>query len=1088
MILLWIAVGVGVASYVMAVQAQKKAEKAARAMAGVLVNKESNIEPIPVVYGERRLGGVRVFMSSKNVSGGDPNEFLYVVLTLCEGRVESITDIELDGNPISDAKYNGLVTSQIRTGGDGQAYVSFLNEADADWDSTHKLSGVAYVALKLKWNTKAFQGVPEITALVKGRRVYDPRQDSTSSAYDASVGVNTQRLGNNNTWTWSLNPALCIRDYLSNTRFGKGLPSSAIDIDSIGSAATDCDELVTPYVDAVGTIPVFQCHAVLQTDKSIFDNIETLLMGCRGFLPFNQGLYSLRIDKARNSSFEFNIDNMTSALQIKGVSKEDKYNRVVTKFPNNIVNYEPDEISWPNPNGSTYEQAQHALFQTEDNGTDLLLRVDLEAVTSPYVARELAKVILFRSRYAKRVQFKATSEALNVSVADTVTVVHPTLSSNLTPKLYQVEELSLNYDGTVTVGLVEYNAGIYTYDQPPIQDAFNVPNLPNPFAVAQVTNLTGAASTFLGSDGTVIPRITISWDAAPDSFVEAYDVEFKKTSEGNDAYRSIRVTTLQTELTDVEIGVSYNVSVFSVNAMGVRSDAVSITTAGAGDTTAPGVPTSPTATAAFKSISLSFNTPVDTDLSHVNVYRGVSGGQYTLMANVSCRPRNINGTWTASACEFVNGGLNSNTLYFYKFSSVDFSGNESALSSQVSATTLVDPVDGDTGPRNATGYVYYALSSTNTPSTPSASGAYNFTTGVFSGLTQYWSRNPPSINGSDKSYWVSMFSVQEATFGVGATQSKQFATPVPSFVFNGIVTFVNLNTELADANSSEITTINGGLIKTGLVEANRLRIDNVGIDTVTAGGQTSLIIGSQGIKNGNIEDGAVTNVKITGAIQSAAYSSGTAGWKIDKAGDAEFNDAVFRGTLTAASGTLGDVTLPTGGDIRSGQTAFNTGTGFFLGNVGGTPKFSIGNPNGANMRWTGSQLIIEGATRTVTAGDQVLAVSIKGGQTNIATYVKVAEIAIGVDGAIRTKATIAGGNSSTTAYGQFRKNGSSSAYKSFSKSNTGYTEFVDTSENINPGDTIELWLKSNVNGRIAFWGSFGVYASEGAAAAVTLEV
>ena len=84
------------------------------------------------------------------------------------------------------------------------------------------------------------------------------------------------------------------------------------------------------------------------------------------------------------------------------------------------------------------------------------------------------------------------------------------------------------------------------------------------------------------------------------------------------------------------------------------------------------------------------------------------------------------------------------------------------------------------------------------------------------------------------------------------------------------------------------------------------------------------------------------------------------------------------------------------------------------------------------MRWTGSQLIIEGATRTVTAGDQVLAVSLKGGQTNFTSYVKLCEITVGVTGSVRTKGTIAGGNSFTTASGQFRKNGSS-VYKSFTE-------------------------------------------------------
>jgi hypothetical protein len=55
-----------------------------------------------------------------------------------------------------------------------------------------------------------------------------------------------------------------------------------------------------------------------------------------------------------------------------------------------------------------------------------------------------------------------------------------------------------------------------------------------------------------------------------------------------------------------------------------------------------------------------------------------------------------------------------------------------------------------------------------------------------------------------------------------------------------------------------------------------------------------------------IADGAITNAKINGTIQSGTYDAETgAGWKIDKAGNCEFGgDSVFRGKLQAATGTF----------------------------------------------------------------------------------------------------------------------------------------------------------------------------------------
>lgn len=68
--------------------------------------------------------------------------------------------------------------------------------------------------------------------------------------------------------------------------------------------------------------------------------------------------------------------------------------------------------------------------------------------------------------------------------------------------------------------------------------------------------------------------------------------------------------------------------------------------------------------------------------------------------------------------------------------------------------------------------------------------------------------------------------------------------------------------------------------------------------------------------------------------------------------------------LTVSKLTAGDFytdfRIGSSGAIRSTQTAFDTGTGFWLGNDGGTPKFSIGNSAGNKMTWNGTDLRITG--------------------------------------------------------------------------------------------------------------------------------
>lgn len=69
-------------------------------------------------------------------------------------------------------------------------------------------------------------------------------------------------------------------------------------------------------------------------------------------------------------------------------------------------------------------------------------------------------------------------------------------------------------------------------------------------------------------------------------------------------------------------------------------------------------------------------------------------------------------------------------------------------------------------------------------------------------------------------------------------------------------------------------------------------------------------------------------------------------------------------TLSALKAELGDVVVSTSGSLRSGQTAYNTGTGFWLGTDAGTPKFSIGNPASQYLTWNGQLLDVSKAQIT----------------------------------------------------------------------------------------------------------------------------
>lgn len=121
-----------------------------------------------------------------------------------------------------------------------------------------------------------------------------------------------------------------------------------------------------------------------------------------------------------------------------------------------------------------------------------------------------------------------------------------------------------------------------------------------------------------------------------------------------------------------------------------------------------------------------------------------------------------------------------------------------------------------------------------------------------------------------------------------------------------------------------------------------------------------------GVKAGDITWNTSTGA-ITGGSGIVVYRSGIIGASGGVATfsiDATTGSATFAGTLSAASGTLGALTITSGGNIKSGQTAYDDGTGFYLGNDSGTSKFSIGNSAGNKLTWNGTTLSITGTLST----------------------------------------------------------------------------------------------------------------------------
>jgi hypothetical protein len=555
---------------------------------GILVNKASNNTAIPVVYGQRQVGISRVFVESS----GTDNNYLYMAGVLCEGGgngIESVDEIYINDKLVtwsgsltdgttrtvnsSDTNYYkdgaSLISVQAFYGLDNQSVSSILDES-TNWGSNHKLSGVAYLAFKFTWNQDAFNSLPEVKVVLKGKKIYDPRLDSTKG------GSGSHRQDTASTWTYSNNSSLVLLDYLRNTRYGKALPNTAFETnyDSFKSSADLCDTQVTPYSGGTD-IDLFQTNIVLDTEQKLIDNVRELLNPMRAIFTYTQGKYFLIIENTGSSQLSLNSNNIIGGIKIFGEKKNSKFNRVIGTFVNPSKEWQEDTITFPPADDSGLPSSdQYATLLAEDNGTNLEGNFTFQGITNPYQAEELCEIILKRSRNALAVEVMVTSEALNLTIGDLVDLTYTT--GGFSSKLFRVYGLTINTDSSVSLKLIEHQDNFYTWSEKSEAPTIADTTLPNPNLVQAPASVTLDDQLIEYSDGVVITALDVTIGASPDSFVDYYQVEYK-LSTVSDYIIAGQGRGLFQRILNVIDGLTYNVRVKAFNTLGSSSTYTSAT-------------------------------------------------------------------------------------------------------------------------------------------------------------------------------------------------------------------------------------------------------------------------------------------------------------------------------------------------------------------------------------------------------------------------------------------------------------------------------------------------------------------------------
>jgi len=619
---------------------------------GILVNKISANGAIPIIYGRRKVGGNIVYLETRHLSQSTAdNKFLMMALVLSEGEISSIDGIYVndklvvfdgsvsdnvirnvsssDQNFFDTEENQGLIRVEAHFGTDSQGSSNLLGQSNTSWTTDHKLSGLAYLALEFRWNADAFGSLPTVQALVKGRKVYDPRLDSTVTG-----GSGSHRADNSSTWAFSDNPVLQMLDYLRNDRFGMGITNSYFDSNFADwqTASNVCDTQITPVnANALpvifhgfgfgyggettsNTIDLMNSNTVIDTAKNAIDNVKEFVRGSRSYLNFSGGKYNILVESTGTASITLTEDNILGGINVISKNKNSRFNRVIVNFINPDKNYQSDSAQFPPVNEDllTDTADKHSSLLAEDGGILLEGRFDFSMLTNKFQAQEMAEIILRRSRSSLNVSFKADATALDLLVGDIVNITHATPSFSAKP--FRVQGMTLNADHTISLSCSEHQDSYYTFGtQDPIDELIDT-TLPNPFNVA--TPNISVSDELRALNEEAISVLVVEATTA-DLFATDFEVQAKKTTD-TDFINLGKASGKKFELINVEDDAIYNVRARTITSLS-RSVFVSTTHQIVGKTAPPETVTNFSINIVNTEAHLSWTPVGDLDLSHYRI-------------------------------------------------------------------------------------------------------------------------------------------------------------------------------------------------------------------------------------------------------------------------------------------------------------------------------------------------------------------------------------------------------------------------------------------------------------------------------------
>ena len=301
-------------------------------------------------------------------------------------------------------------------------------------DNYNEVGGYPQVAwLDMHFNTSSeLNGNPNVTAIVRGKKVYDIRTGET---------------------VYSTNPALCLRDFMLSKRYGLGkwITAEDLDDDSWKEAADYCDEIIEFHNadDVLVKAKRYELNMVIDQSNTALNWIQEILANFCGYITLAGGKLKLKIEKKEPVSYRFD-DSNSSDLSVAPM----KLSETPNKYSVKIID--------PRNNWKAISCLCEDYSDQKERGRIVTHEVQLNGVTSQNQALRLARFYRdYNLVCPLNVSFKTGQQALHLECGDVVTITFKNVFKDLP---IRINEISETEDGEYTITGRQYNPDIYNDD------------------------------------------------------------------------------------------------------------------------------------------------------------------------------------------------------------------------------------------------------------------------------------------------------------------------------------------------------------------------------------------------------------------------------------------------------------------------------------------------------------------------------------------------------------------------------------------------------------------------------------------------